>query len=130
MFKLEADGSYHLVASYNVGPRTTCELLRGARSPIVPGRGTHRPSRTAHRVAGRCTCLTCSRTTSTLARGQAKGWLRTELGVPMLRQASRIGVIVVARADRPARSPTRQIELVTHLRRSGRDRDRERAPVR
>jgi signal transduction histidine kinase/putative methionine-R-sulfoxide reductase with GAF domain/CHASE3 domain sensor protein len=108
IFKLEADGKYHLAAA----SESDDELVRFlAQNPVVPGRG---------KIAGR-TVLE-GRTVHvpdvledpefTWAEAQAKRGHRTLLGVPLLRGDAVIGVITLGRnVVRPFTD--KQIELVT-----------------
>ena len=94
-----------------------------------PGRS--RAGKIAGRTAlegGPCTSPTCSRTRSSpgLRRRRRDG--ATVLGVPLLRGDAVIGVIVLARTSQAVHG---RADRAGHdLRRPGRHRDRERAPVR
>ena len=85
------------------------EFLEG--NPLVPGRGS-----VTGRVAmeGRAVHITdcASDPEYTIAEATTLGKLRTQLGVPMLRDGSLIGVIVLAR-HRVESFTEKQIELVT-----------------
>jgi signal transduction histidine kinase len=108
IFKLEADGKYHLAAA-NAGDQEYLHCL--SENPVTPGRGT---------VAGR-TALE-GRTVHvadvlqdpeyTWFEAQAKGGYRTAVGVPLLRGDAVIGVITLARsAIRPFKE--KEVDLVT-----------------
>ncbi len=98
------------------------------RHPFPAGSGAR--SRGSPAIGRRCTSRTCWPTRTTKpANISGLADYRAMLGVPLLRDGESIGVFIMARHDRSPSTP-RQIELVADLRRPGRDRDRERAPVR
>ena len=125
IFKLESDGKYHVAAA----SETDEEFLRYvAQNPVVPGRGTM-VGRTA--LEGRTVHVPgpARRPRVHLVRGASQGTHRTVLGVPLLRGDAVIGVIILCAQQRQAVHG--QADRAGHdLRRSSRDRDRERAPVR
>ena len=126
IFKLEADGKYHLAAASSGRRGSSCGTWRRTRS--LPG--AERSSAVPRSKAGPCTFPTCSRTPSTPgSRRRPRGGYRTVLGVPLLRGDAVIGVIDLARNI--VKPFTDKRDRAGHdLRRPGRDRDRERAPVR
>ena len=108
VMKLEADGSYHVVAA----SQSDEAFLRFiAQNPVSPGRGTL-AGRTA--VEGRTVHVpdVLEDPEYTWSEGQAKGRFRTMLGVPLLRGGAVIGVIILLRnVVKPFTE--KQIELVT-----------------
>ena len=93
VFKLEADGRYHLAAASEADE----EFLRYvAQNPVVPGRATM-VGRTA--LEGRTVHVpdVLEDPEFTWFEAQAKGQQRTVLGVPLLRGDAVIGVITLAR---------------------------------
>ncbi|HEX6111803.1 MAG TPA: GAF domain-containing protein, partial [Geminicoccaceae bacterium] len=108
IFKLQADGKYHLVAA-NGGDEPYLRCLSG--NPVATGRGTV-AGRTA--LEGRTVHVpdVLQDAEYTWFEAQEKGGYRTAVGVPLLRGDTVIGVITLARsAIRPFTD--KEIELVT-----------------
>jgi signal transduction histidine kinase len=108
IFKLEADGKYHLAAAIGNNEEFLGYL---AQNPVVPGRGTM-----AGRTALEATTLHVPDVFEdpdySWPEAQAKGGFRTVLGVPLLRGGAVIGVIILARNVVRAFTD-KEIELVT-----------------
>ena len=124
IFRLE-DGLYRFAAGYSLDPKYI-EIEKATL--IAPGPGT-----AVGRAAMDKQVVRIDDALSDphyAAKDDAKiGDVRSTIGVPLMREGEAIGVIALARS-RVEPFNEREIESGDHLRRPGRDRDRERAPVR
>jgi GAF domain-containing protein len=107
VFRLAADGNYHLVANYGYSPEYE-ELLRSR--PLPPGRGT-----AVGRMALTGSTIQISDTLAdadyTFLQAQQLGGYRTVLAVPLLREGKAIAAIALGRSSvRPFSE--KQIQLV------------------
>ena len=120
------DGEWvHLVAFHGISAQA--EAAVKASFPMRPGRGAITARAILEAKPVQCPDVLADPDYELKEATRLAGY-RANMAVPMMHDAKAIGAIAICR-EQPGEFPQRQIELLQDLRRPGRDRDRERAPV-